>query len=157
MMITLSDLHKLIILAWQLSKDPGQNNISLLTDEFRNWLKSIVPCDYVAQVMNGNESAEGIANLMREVDGPGEWEVLVMNVNEKSYECPGMMGEERVLKEYEASLRMASVSCGQKLSGCQYGYHQQHHHGHHHHRSGKHGGYGSRNQQTLKVRLVCLC
>ncbi len=143
MMITLSDLHKLIIFAWKLSKDPNQNqNTSLLTDEFRDWLKKIVPSDYIAQVLNSNETSEVISNLMKEADGLAGWEVLVMNINENSYDCPGMMSEEKVLKEYEASLRMTSGTSCQKVS---------YHHHHHHHRISKHGGYGSRNQLTLKV------
>lgn len=51
-----------------------------------------------------SESPEVINSLLKEPDSLDEYQILVVNINDKSLDCPGMLNEGKVIKEYQANL-----------------------------------------------------
>lgn len=125
-------------------------------DELKKWLKQLIPGEYLKQKLestcvslNANnqqamqstsitastmltvDSSEVLTTLMKDPDSVEDHQVLVMSLNDKNYDCPGMLNEEKVLKEFEASQLM--VSKDKTASRCT-----------------KHS-HGAKNQHTLKV------
>ena len=172
MMITLADLHKLVIFAWQLTRDSTTaytaiSNTETITDDFKKWLKQIIPIDYLQQALTSacgtlnsrrlqqqqqplislsdpvvlfdNESTEVASYLMKDTEAEGgECQVLVLNINEESYDCPGMIAEDKVLKDFDDTTNQITTEAG-TVGVSSRSHHNNHHH---HHRSNKH---------TLKV------
>jgi len=111
------------------------------------WLKQILPGEYLKLKLESTfaslsansqqqqiltiESAEVLTSLMKDSDTVTDYQVLILSLNDKNYDCPGMMNEEKVLREFEASQLVMSKN--KTASRCN-----------------KHG-HGSKNQHTLKV------
>ncbi|CAF0809811.1 unnamed protein product [Brachionus calyciflorus] len=108
-MISLNDLNRLLLFIRQLSKEP----MLIETDESK-WLKTIVPTDYInqalincASTLNSNrkanllnsESPEVITHLFKEPILEESYQILVININDKGFDCPGMLAEEKVLND----------------------------------------------------------
>jgi len=122
--ISIQDIHKLLIFLKQLSKELPADS-----DELK-WLKSIIPNDYLNQILEqtvnnlnstkqmnltltrrqseqnlislyNSESTEVINYLLKEPDLLEDYQILVLNINDKSLECPGMLNEDKIIKEYE--------------------------------------------------------
>lgn len=174
-MIALSDVHKILIFASQLSKQSTQlistqqNPIDNSSDEFKKWLKSVIPGDYINQAL---ESICSSSNVVKQLQGPsnintkhslltptssevitsllkdsemivdGKYQVLILSINDKNYECPGMLSEDKVIKEYEAS-QLTLKNC-QKTKSSVCAKHSVYNH------SNEHAPNNSMNQHTLK-------
>lgn len=133
-MISIQDLHRLIIYLRQVSKELVTSD----TEEYK-WLKSIMPFDYINQVLentvsnlnsqknksnNSNnqmslhiystESKEVINFLLREPSSEEVYQILVLNISDKGFECPGMLAEEKVVTEYESSRAIENKLIGNK-------------------------------------------
>ena len=122
--ISIQDIHKLLMFLRQLSKELPADS-----DELK-WLKSIIPNDYLNQILEqtvnnlnstkqmnltltrrqseqnlislfNSESTEVINYLLKEPDLLEDYQILVLNINDKSLECPGMLNEDKIIKEYE--------------------------------------------------------
>lgn len=135
-------------------------------EELKAWLKSIMPNDYLNQAFSSacaalnsakknpqnpgnlneplltNKSIEVAVSLMKdtEMSMENECQVLVLGINQKNFDCPGMMNEDKVLKEYEFNSRS-----GHKASGVDGNNRDSQY------RGNKHAVHKSRNQHTLKV------
>lgn len=64
------------------------------SDEFK-WLDTKVPKEY-------------LSNMAPEDDNKSH-KVLVINISDNNFDCPGMLSEEKVLLEYESSARLSKV------------------------------------------------
>ena len=122
-----------LIFARQVSKESTIEMQKSVTDveleELKKWLKTIIPFDYLnqaleaasrnGQTLNSNltsvasnskpsaalssESSEIISSLMKEPEAGRNHQVVVMSINDQGYDCPGMLSEEKVVKEFENS------------------------------------------------------
>ena len=106
-----------------VNKDPNESEES-------KWLKSILPNSYLTSALetatntlnltskvanpvpssnksnNMNESAEVYLQLLKEPnpDSTDPCQVMIVQINDKAFDCPGMISEEKVMKEFEASI-----------------------------------------------------
>ena len=95
----------------QISKEP-------IESEEMKWLKAILPISYITsalenaaaslnkssnnKMMYSVESGEVFVNLMKDTDASETCQVMIVQINDKAFECPGMLAEDKVLKEFEA-------------------------------------------------------
>lgn len=125
-------------------------------DELKKWLKQLIPGEYLKQKLESTcvslnasnqqpvqstpasgltmltaDSTEVLTALMKDPDTVGDYQVLVMSLNDKNYDCPGMLNEEKVLRDFEASQLI--ISKNKTASLC-----------------AKHS-HSAKNQHTLKV------
>lgn len=121
-LISTQDVHRLIVYCQQLCKT---NNSADLAE----WLKPLIPSDYLSSALEtacasinnkpSNRQSHGQINvtnsvvytvqspevidlLLREslnLDGSSNNKVLIVNINDKALECPGMLSEEKFLNE----------------------------------------------------------
>ena len=62
----------------------------------------------LATVVYTAESLDVINSLVKEPESLDDYQILVVNINDKSLDCPGMLSEEKVIKEYQATLTQHS-------------------------------------------------
>ena len=121
--ISLQDVHKLLIYLKQILKE-----LPMDSEDYK-WLKSILPNDYLNTLLEQtaaslntktltlsrrqsdqnlislanytNESNEVVSAILKEPESIEDYKVLIVNINDKAMECPGMMSEEKLIKEYE--------------------------------------------------------
>lgn len=97
----------------------------LIETEESKWLKSIIPIDYLTQALEScasalnlhrkvnllnSESAEVITHMLKEPNYEEYFQILVVNINDKGFDCPGMLAEEKVLNDYDINSRTISRS-----------------------------------------------
>lgn len=129
MIISLQDAHKLLIYLKQTLKElpPDSEDYkwlkSILPSEYLNNqleqtalslnTKPSVSSTLTRRQSDQNlvslanytsESSEVINALLKEPDSVDDYKVLIVNINDKSMECPGMMSEDKIIKEYELNM-----------------------------------------------------
>lgn len=123
----------------QVSKDLTNSE----SDESK-WLKAIIPLDFINQAIkkpkstnSAHEISEAINSLLKETSQEEGYQIIIVNISDKGFECPGMIAEDKVLNEYEKtapSRRNMAKGAGK--------------HHHQHHRAKKCSNYSRKEHQN---------
>lgn len=83
------------------------------TEEFK-WLNTKMPKEYLNSVVSEDSANETLKNEIMRQSQPNEclsklYKLVVINISENSFDCPGMLSEEKVLQEYENTSRLSKA------------------------------------------------
>jgi hypothetical protein len=85
----------------RLSVASNSNNSSLSR---RQSDQNLVSLQTLGAIVYTVDSVDVINSLLKEPESLDDYQILIVNINDKSLDCPGMLSEEKVIKEYQATL-----------------------------------------------------